>query len=220
MEKYDFRQLMAARVDDARNDTRNPWPLSTIPRNRIAYKLYYYLLAKSAYDHKEEHAYISDRFWKKKDAAEDIGCDPRSITNNLKTLEDKGLIYRDQRKAYVFTCPLFNASVPKQIIGTILALDGQLDAVLAIRVLSILQLAAQHNLEKFTITDIKWALRNYDVSGEFIRLCLGWWQSINLLELQTETKYTKQYGYYTTYTIKQFNWDLPTTTDGPLSKEF
>lgn len=220
MNNYDFRQLMAARVDDSRSDTHNPWPLSTIPRNRIAYKLYYYLLAMSAYDPTTKLAYISDRKWKKKEAAEKLKCDPRTITNNLKALEEKGLIRRDARKAYVFDCPPFNASVPKQIISLLLNLDGTIDSVLAIRVLSVIQYAVQHKLEKFTITDIKWALRNYDVSGEFIRLCLGWWQSIGLLELESKTEYSGQYGYYTLYTIHQFNWNIATPADGPLTEDF
>lgn len=221
MEKYDYRQLTAASVEDSRKSTYNPWPLSSIPRNRIAYKLYYFLLSESAQDHLTKRAYVSDRYWKKKDAAKLFDCDPRSITNNLKTLQSKGIITRDEsRRAYIFNEPPLSANIPKQVIKTLLDLDGTIDAVLAIRILSVVCFAAQHKMVKFTTTDIKWALRNYDINGDFIRLCLSWWESIKLLDLEVKPEYNEKYGHYNVYTVKQINWDAPQLNDGPLSNDF
>lgn len=221
MENYDYRTLMAANVEDPRSSTTNPWPLHDVPRSRIAYKLYYYLLSISGRDHETGWAYISDKYWKKCDAAKILDCDPRSITNNLKTLVQKGLLTRDEnRKAYIFNDPNINASIPCQVLAMLLKLDGEIDAVTAIRILSIVQYAAQHRFPSFTITDIKWALRNNNISGDFIRLCLGWWQSIGLLKVTVTTEYSGEYGYYSLYTKFSFDWKIAEMADGPLSEEF
>ena len=104
-EILNLRPVATSNLIDAmgNNSLANEWPLYTIPRNRIAYKLYYYMLSKSAQDHQTGCAFISDRYWTKKEAAEVIGCTPRSITNNLETLKETGLLQRDDiRKAYIF----------------------------------------------------------------------------------------------------------------------
>ena len=101
------------------------WPLYTIPKNRIAYKLYYYLLSISAFDQTGRHAYVSDRFWTKTKAAEEIGCTPRSITNNINTLVSLGVLERDDvRKAYVLPTPHQAAQINYNTIKTFLSLDG------------------------------------------------------------------------------------------------
>ena len=223
-EKYDLRPVATSNLSDSfgGNSLASQWPLYSIPKNRFVYKLYFYLLSLSAFDHSQLHAYISDRFWQKKTAAEAIGCTPRTVTNNLATLERVGLLYRDDiHKAYVFNSPLYQANIPHQIIKLVLSLDGQLDAIEALRIFSIIQYAHTRNVNSFCVTDIKMALGNPNANGDFIRLCLGWWESIGLIQYTT-TSVGNGYCVYTKYTIKKIFFEPSNIdeNDGPLTPDF
>ena len=138
---YDLRPVATSNLANTTtgHSLANEWPLYSIPKNRIAYQLYYYLLSLSAKDHYTNRAYISDKYWVKKKAAEDIQCSPRSITNNLTTLENVGLIQRDEtRKAYVFPEHTYEALISHNTIKLFLSLEGQIDSVEALRIFSII----------------------------------------------------------------------------------
>lgn len=219
-----LRPVATSNLNDALNNSNlaAQWPLYKIPKNRIAYQLYYYLISISAYDHVSHSAYVSDRYIVKKDIAEKLKCDPRSISNNFKTLEKSNIIrHDDKRHGWIFLDNMFYASISYDIIREILDLDGLLDAVEALRILSIIAYAFFHDIRKFSVTDIKYALGRPQANGEFIRICLSWWKSIGLIDY-SESIVNRGYCNYILYTLNFVNTrqDLPHFEDGPLSAEY
>lgn len=219
-----LQPTMSSNLENAKsgNNIGEQWPLHEIPRNRILYKLYYYLLSKSGFDHLYRHSYISDYAWTKKDASERIGCTPRTINNNLKTLIEKGIIERDDaRKAYIFTHPIHSAYISYDILGAMLDLDGTIDSVMAIRILSVINYAYYHGVPKFCVNDIKSALGSPKFDGEFIRVCLAWWQSLGILEY-TQKRVSHGYCSYIVFEITKLDTESPISQlgGGLLTEEY
>lgn len=224
VQNYDFRNIYSAVPD---YNTVSKWPLSDVPRNRICYKLYYYLLGKSARDWNNQvsygnpelkgHSYVSDRYWHKQEAAGALNCTPRTITNNLNTLVAKGVLHRDTiRKGYIFTNPDTAASIPFWAVSKILDLDKSLDSVRALQILSILVTACQHQIPAFTITDIKAALPGGEhVDSNFIKICIAGFTELKILEVETAIHHDLRYGTYTSYKVTDVSWDEFKTVDGP-----
>lgn len=101
---YDLRNVPSSHIDD--KDGKTKWPLYQLKNNTNAYKLYYYLLSKSAIDHNTQSYYVSKgRGFKQQDAAETIGCSVRTISNNLAKLNEYQLITEDNKYVYITRIP-------------------------------------------------------------------------------------------------------------------
>lgn len=224
-QNYDLRPALTSNLVDAivTNDSiGEQWPLFAIPKNKLAYKLYYYMLSKSAYDHRQKHAFISDRMWVKKEAAQALHCDPRSISNNLKTLLEKKILERDDlRKAYIFTRQSYEAPINYELVSSILDLDGLLDSVEALRVLSVITYAYNHQITAFCATDIKYALGKPEFNADFIRILLVWWRSLGIIDY-SEHRINKGFCTHVKYQLHYVNTarEIEKTDDGILSPEF
>ncbi len=212
----------------AKLDERNPfqWNLTTIKENTIAYKLYYYLLTKSAIDWgQSKNGYNpvyfltnSKKYWTKKEAAAELGCDPRSITNNLKRLEEVGLIKLvDGGKRYVFLKPSYWTPLHWNILKFFMALGDNANWVIMIRFYSVLAYAFENNVDSFTTTDIVKTLGISNNSHVFLRMCLTWWESLGLITYRIRTIRDRIFGEYPLYTIMRIETRSNNTIDDMLA---
>lgn len=66
-DKLNLRPVATVNLENAfsRVSLALEWPLAKLTKNRIAYKLYYYLISLSAYGHSTGRPFISDRKWSK-----------------------------------------------------------------------------------------------------------------------------------------------------------
>ena len=203
------------------NSLANQWPLYGIPKNRIAYKLYYHILSLSAIDHLTNQAYLSDKYWTKKAAAQVLGCDPRTINSNLTKLSELGILERDDtRKGYIVVTPKYFTHMDYEVIARMLSMDDTMDAISLIQIYSIIVFAVEHNCPQFTITDIKCALGKKDINGDFVRACIAWYQEVGLIRYTT-AQINHGYSTYTLYNISKVN--LSVTEDdfeGPNTEQF
>lgn len=223
--KLDLRPVMASNLEDAmdrKESINSQWAMSGLNKNRIAYKLYYYMLSLSAYDHETHNAYLSDRKWTKKKASEKIKCDPRSITNNLNSLMELGVIIRDnRRKAFIFPNPNYEAFINYNTLGVLLDLDGLIDSVEATRILSVISYAYYNNVRTFCGADIKYAIGRPNLNVEFIRILMSWWHSLGIIEY-SEKIVNKGFCNYTEYEITYLNTARAITLDenGRISTQY
>lgn len=200
-------------VPTADLESKDPmqWHLSNVKENTIAYKLYYYMLTKSAINWNPDkngeyrpHYFLTDskKYWTKKEAAAELGCDPRSITNNINKLIDSGLItYNEKRKAYIFTTLTYWAPLHWDILKFFMALGKEANWVTMIRFYSVLAYAFERDITTFTITDIMKTLGISNNSGAFLRMYLVWWQKLGMIDLSSKIIYSPSLGDYPIYKL-------------------
>ena len=201
-DNYNIRNVPSASVAD--RDSRQ-WNLSDIRASKNCYHLYFYLLSKSAIDWRSEskpYYYISDRYWKKTEAAQAIGCDPRTVSNNLKTLCDKGLIFRiEDMDAYRFAPLAYWVPLHWDIISLFMKLGDDVNWITMLRLYAVLGYALQHDCRKFTITDLIETLGIRNSSSTFLRIILEWFQTMGLVKFSREEIHDIRYGTYYRYTL-------------------
>lgn len=207
------------------------WHLNGIRASKNCYHLYFYLLSKSAVDWHTEakpYYYITDRYWKKSEAAAVIHCDPRTITNNLKMLCERGLLIRDDEgKAYRFTDLNYWVPIHWDIIALFMKLGDDMNWVTMLRLYAILGYAERHYCCSFTVNDLIATLGIRESSGPFLRTAIDWFAAQGLIEITKELKYDKRYGTYYRYTLKSIELGTTQTVqellevqDGPITSEW
>lgn len=227
-EQYSVRNIPSASLRD--KDSRQ-WALNGIRASKNCYHLYFYLLSKSAVDWKHEdkpYYYICDSYWKKKDAAEDIGCDPRTITNNLKTLCENNLLIRlDTKKAYRFSPLDYWAPLHWDIIALFMKLGDDVNWITMLRLYVILGYAQIHHCDSFTINDLITTLGIRNSSGAFLRMTLDWFQAQGFIKFTKKEIQDIRYGTYYRYTLTDIEFgstpaikELLKIENGPISNEW
>lgn len=223
MNKQDFemRNVPAADIGNAIS-----WPLSTRrgKDNTTAYKLYFYLLSRSAINWgnrslgEKPYYYITDNhhYWKRSEAAKSLGCTPRTITNNLNRLMEEGLITQ-VTGGFRFDELQCWAPVHWDIMKCFMNLGDFANWEMMIRFYSVLIYAASHGVVEFTLSDIvkTFGLRGIREERNFLKMCLHWWQHLGLLSFSTEKRQHPQLGEYTVYIIRRIE-NKPTS----LAEEF
>ncbi len=202
-------------VPAAELNTKDPmqWHLSNVKENTIAYKLYYYMLTKSAVNWNPDkngnyHPYYfltdNKKYWTKKEAAAELNCDPRSITNNINKLKESGLItYDEKKKGFVFATLTYWTPLHWDILKFFMALGKEANWVTMIRFYSVLAYAFERDVNTFTITDIIKTLGISNNAGAFLRMCLTWWQKLGMIEISSKIIHNITLGDYPLYTLNR-----------------
>lgn len=225
MSNLEIRNIPSANLSDK---DKTQWNLYGVRASKNGYYLYYYLLTLSAMDWSTKTYYISDKYWTKKEAATQIGCDPRTITNNLKLLCNKGLLKRDDaRKAYQFSKLEYWVPIHWDILKLFMKLGDEINWITMLRTYSVLGYAYQHNCQSFTVTDIISTLGVRPSSADFIRLILDWFLVRGLINFEREVISDPRYGNYYRYKLysvelnsSQRIQELLTIEAGPMSKDW
>lgn len=229
----EVRNVPAANLED--KDSRQ-WALSNIKESTVAYKLYYYMLTKSAVDWNPDknggyhpYYYLTDnkKYWTKKEAAAELECDPRSITNNINRLINNGLIeYDKERKRYRFVSLSYWTPLHWDILKSFMMLGKNANWVIMIRFYSVLAYAFERNIKSFTTTDIIKTLGIGNNNSPFLRMCLQWWQQLGMISVSSKIIRSINFGDYSLYTIDRIE-TRPNSkvsemllSDGPLTESW
>lgn len=201
MNTYDIRDLPTTDYLDKQSSAK--WTLSRIRQSSNGYKLYYWLMANSCWNCGERHYYIYDKEWKKIDVATSLGCTVKTITNNLKLLEQNNLIARaPNQEAYLIYYPLdAYCKLDKNIIKLFMSFGDKIDWGLMIRLYSLLLYGTHKSVNKFTASVLLNAL---GIDGSpanrlFVHSCIGFWESIGLMRatrMYDKNKFGEEYVYY------------------------
>lgn len=205
------------------------WPLVTKrgKDNTTAYKLYFYLLSRSAvcWGRKEfgeqTYYYISDnqKYWRRSEAAKDIGCIPRTISNNLNRLMEEGLLTKVEG-GFRFNSLSCWAPVHWDIMKCFMNLGDFVNWEMMIRFYSVLLYADARGVNQFTFSDITktFGLRGTTEDHTFLKMCLHWWSYLGLITFTSQQKHHEQFGNYTLYTIQRIE-NRPTRLTESLASE-
>lgn len=209
--KYNSRNVPAV---DIRQGTSVTWPLENRrgKDNTNAYKLYYYLLSKSAiqWSHsplQKTTYYVSKNrnYWSKREASMVLGVSERTITNNLHRLIQENLIYEEEKR-YVFRELTCWVPLHWDIMRVFMGLEGVLNWEFMIRMYSILIYAWLNGVKNFTAADIFMALNigkgNPMRSPMIVSLCLSWWENLGLINYTFEEKINLSNVKYNSYYLK------------------
>ena len=224
-QKQNTRNIPSASLMD--RDSKQ-WHLNGIRASKNCYHLYFYLLSKSAVDWHSEfqpYYYITDHFWKKSEAAEAIHCDPRTVTNNLRILCERGLLIRDDiGKAYRLD---YWVPMHWDIITLFMKLGDDMNWVTMLRLYAVLGYAKLQYCCSFTINDLIATLGIRESSGAFLRTAIDWFAAQGLIKIERELKHDKRYGNYYRYTLlsielgtTQTVQELLTVQNGPITDEW
>ena len=209
MEKFEMRNLPAANLKDG---SESIWPLSSKrgKDNSNAYKLYFYLLSRSAVSWgrkdlgEKTYYYITDnqKYWKKSEAAKTLGCTARTISNNLARLVEEGLLIKTTT-GYQFADLRCWVPVHWDIMKCFMGLGESVNWETMIRFYAILLYAKTQGVEEFTLTDI---YKTLHVNGNeenlfFFKMCLQWWSQLGLISYETKQVSLGQLGKYTLYIL-------------------
>ena len=227
-QKQNTRNIPSASLMD--RDSKQ-WHLNGIRASKNCYHLYFYLLSKSAVDWHSEfqpYYYITDHFWKKSEAAEAIHCDPRTVTNNLRILCERGLLIRDDiGKAYRFAHLDYWVPMHWDIITLFMKLGDDMNWVTMLRLYAVLGYAKLQYCCSFTINDLIATLGIRESSGAFLRTAIDWFAAQGLIKFERELKHDKRYGNYYRYTLlsielgtTQTVQELLTVQNGPITDEW
>ena len=227
-QKQNTRNIPSASLMD--RDSKQ-WHLNGIRASKNCYHLYFYLLSKSAVDWHSEfqpYYYITDHFWKKSEAAEAIHCDPRTVTNNLRILCERGLLIRDDiGKAYRFAHLDYWVPMHWDIITLFMKLGDDMNWVTMLRLYAVLGYAKLQYCCSFTINDLIATLGIRESSGAFLRTAIDWIAAQGLIKIERELKHDKRYGNYYRYTLlsielgtTQTVQELLTVQNGPITDEW
>ena len=227
-QKQNTRNIPSASLMD--RDSKQ-WHLNGIRASKNCYHLYFYLLSKSAVDWHSEfqpYYYITDHFWKKSEAAEAIHCDPRTVTNNLRILCERGLLIRDDiGKAYRFAHLDYWVPMHWDIITLFMKLGDDMNWVTMLRLYAVLGYAKLQYCCSFTINDLIATLGIRESSGAFLRTEIDWFAAQGLIKIERELKHDKRYGNYYRYTLlsielgtTQTVQELLTVQNGPITDEW
>lgn len=206
------------------------WPMVKAKSNtRNAWRLYYYMLSRSAICWNgrmdmRPYYFVQNKeyYFSKGAAARDLGVDLRTINSSLARLEENGLMHtkRDAKGKVIswefVTLELFYPLNVK-IIRSFISLGKHIDWETMLRLFSMLAFSFHEGLNSFTLTDLVKGLRlnhtrskDDDCSQNFVLLCLQWWKACGLINYTKEKKYmTKLKKYYIVYTLTNLVNDIP-----------
>lgn len=225
---YKVRNVPSASLMD--RDSRQ-WYLKDVRTSKNCYHLYFYMLSKSAINWKDEskpYYYLTDRYWKKNEAAKAIGCDPRTVTNNLKKLCEKGLLIRHEiDKAYRFAPLDYWAPLHWDIISLFMKLGEDVNWATMLRLYAVLGYAQIHECSSFTINDLIATLGIRSSSGTFLRMTLDWFQAQGLIKFSRDEIHDIRYGTYYRYNLEEVEMgstpairNLLKIENGPITTEW
>lgn len=214
--KFDMRNVPA--VNYKTPEANKFWPISTRQgrSNSNAYKLYYYLLTKSAIHWAQKdcpgenrtYYFVSKgrKYWTKREAAEALGVTEKTITNNLAALVKEGLLI-EYVTSYEFSELSYWISLHWHIMKSFMALEGVTDWELMIRMYSMLLYAWSRDVKTFTASEILWAAGvgsgNPNYSAAFVDMCVTWWQRLGLIDCVVHTRKNKFHEEYDLYELRR-----------------